>query len=82
MTKRELIKSIQSRIHDRTAETIHAVELFKYHRIILVELIEKFEKGAFEKVVIQHPKAFFKWHLDDINNNYNQERLFKEKKDY
>jgi plasmid replication initiation protein len=82
MAKRDLIKSIQSRMHDRTTETIHAVELFKYHRIILVELIERFEKGAFENVVIQHPKAFFKWHLDEINNMFDQERLFKEKKDY
>ena len=82
MKKPDLILSIQSKVHALTAKKIPTLELIQYHRIILIELIKKIDKGTFENVVIQHPKAFFKWHLDDINNNYDQERLFKEKKDY
>ena len=82
MNKADLIQSIQSKIYARTAKSVKAIEFISYHRIILVELIKKFDKGIFENVLIQFPKAFFKWHLDDINKMYDQDRLFKEKKDY
>jgi plasmid replication initiation protein len=82
LPKLKLAAIIRKNIYDLTGEIIDFKMLSTYHRIILIELINKFNLSTFNNVLIQYPKAFFKWHLEDINSNYDIKQLFKIKLDF
>jgi plasmid replication initiation protein len=68
--KLKLISVIRKRIYELSGSIIDFKTLNKYHRIVLIELIKKFDSGVFNKVLIKHPKNFFIWHLNDINQMF------------
>jgi plasmid replication initiation protein len=73
--KLKLISILSKKIYDFTGYVFNFKNLNKYHRIVLIDLIQKFDNNSFDKVLIKYPNAFFKWHLDDISNNYDTSKL-------
>jgi plasmid replication initiation protein len=75
LPKLKLISILNKKIYDFTGYVFSFRTLNKYHRIILIDLIKKFDNNGFDKVLIKYPNAFFKWHLDDINKNYDVSKI-------
>ena len=70
LPKLKIANLIQKKIHDQTGIIVDLNIIKNYHRFVLIKLLDKFDVGTFNKVIIKSPKAFFQWHLDDIKNNY------------
>jgi hypothetical protein len=70
LPKLKIANLIQKKIHDQTGIIVDLNTIKNYHRFVLIKLLDKFDVGTFNKVIIKSPKAFFQWHLDDIKNNY------------
>jgi plasmid replication initiation protein len=75
LSKEKLILKLQNMIFNRTGKVIDATELINYHRIILIELLNDLINNNFDKVLIQNPKAFFIWHLNEKRKNYDCENI-------
>jgi plasmid replication initiation protein len=73
--KLKLISILNKKIYDFTGYVFNFKNLNTYHRIVLIDLIKKFDNNSFDKVLIKYPNAFFKWHLDDISKNYDLSKL-------
>lgn len=68
--KLKLVSSLRKKINDLTGVIIDFKTIEKYHKVVLIELLKKFDTGAFNKVLIGHPKNFFVWHLDSIKEMF------------
>lgn len=68
--KLKIFAVLRNKIYNLTGHVISVQMIEKYHRIVLIELIKKFDYGTFEKVLVKTPNAFFKWHLDEINEMF------------
>jgi plasmid replication initiation protein len=78
LPKLKLIAILRNKIMNQTGELVDVKTLQNYHRIVLIELIKKFEAGIFQKVIINYPRAFFMWHLDEISTMFD----LSDKEDY
>jgi plasmid replication initiation protein len=73
--KLKIISILKQKIYDLTGHIFQFKQLNIYHRIVLIELINKINCGTFNKVLIQSPNAFFTWHLEDINKMFDLKNL-------
>lgn len=82
LRKDKLILIIQNQIHCRTGFIFEAKHMNYLHRNILLDLIAKFENGAFNKILIRSPEQFFLYQLNEIQEKYDINILKTKYEDY
>ena len=82
LRKDKLILLIQKEIHNLTGYIFEARHMNTLHRNILIDMMNKFKNGSFNKVYIRNPEGFFIYQLNEIIQNYDIDFLNKKFEDY
>jgi plasmid replication initiation protein len=81
-SKDKLILEIQNNIYKKCGYIFEAKHMNDLHRIILIDLLNKFYNDSFNKIFIRNPNQFFIYQLNEIKQNYDIDKMNKKFPDY